>query len=89
MSLGQDLDVVVVEFDVLALDGLVEFECFVVAVEFVAAVAVVVALVVFAAGDDSVTMLTEYVVFVTFVGYLRSELYLSWWLLWWWHYFLL
>lgn len=70
MSLEQDLDVVVVVFDVLALDGLVEFECFVVAVEFVAAV--VVALVVFA-GGDSVTMLTEYVVFVTFVGYLRSE----------------
>lgn len=70
MSLEQDLDVVVVVFDVLALDGLVEFECFVGAVEFVAAV--VVALVVFA-GGDSVTMLTEYVVFVTFVGYLRSE----------------
>lgn len=85
MSLEQDLDVVVVEFDVLALDGLVEFECFVVAVEFVA---VVDALVVFA-GDDSVTMLTEYVEFVTFVGYLRSELYLSWRLMWWWHYFLL
>lgn len=85
MSLEQDLDVVVVEFDVLALDGLVEFECFVVAVEFVA---VVDALVVFA-GDDSVTMLTEYVEFVTFVGYLWSELYLSWWLMWWWHYFLL
>lgn len=85
MSLEQDLDVVAVEFDVLALDGLVEFECFVVAVAVFAAV--VVGLIVFA-GGDSVTVMTEYVGFVTFVGYLQSELYLSWWFVWWWHYFL-